>query len=158
MILYQWAQRHGVSLAAIKELEVLFGITDVLPAPSDAPLLSEAAVQVNARLKWSKLGARLFRNNVGAFNDEESGSFVRYGLANESTQMNKTIKSGDLIGITPVTITAQMVGYTFGQFTSIEAKHQGWRYGATEHEQAQLRWIQLVISLGGYAAFDSGEY
>lgn len=156
MILYQWAQRHNVPLAAIKELEQAFGVTDVLPSPSDVPL-SEAAVQTNIRLEAARKGVRLFRNNVGAFQDDETGSFVRYGLANESSQVNAVIKSGDLIGIRPLVVTPQMVGGIVGQFVSREAKREGWRYSGTERERAQLRWIELIISLGGDAAFASGE-
>jgi len=155
MILYQWAQRHNIPLTAIKELESLIGIIDRPGSPATG--LSEAAVQQNLRLEGARKGIRLFRNNVGAFHDEDSGTFVRYGLANESEQVNKQIKSGDLIGIRPLTITPQMVGHVVGQFVSREAKPGDWRYSATEREQAQLRWIQLIISLGGDAAFATGE-
>ncbi len=154
MILYQWAQRHGVPITAIKELESLFGITERVDIPATG--LSEAAVQQNLRLEGARKGVRLFRNNVGAYEDE-SGSFVRYGLANESSQVNKQIKSGDLIGIRPLIVTPQMVGHVVGQFVSREAKPGNWRYSASEREQAQLRWIQLIISLGGDAAFATGE-
>lgn len=154
MILYQWAQRHGIPLAAIKELESLMGITQRVDIPATG--LSEAAVQQNLRLEGARKGVRLFRNNVGAYEDE-TRSFVRYGLANESSQVNKQIKSGDLIGIRPLVVTPQMVGHVVGQFVSREAKPGNWRYSASEREQAQLRWIQLIISLGGDAAFATGE-
>jgi hypothetical protein len=154
MTLYQWAQRHGVPFAAIKELEALFGVID---RPGEVMTdLSEAAVQNNLRLEASRKGIRLFRNNVGAgtLND---GSFVRWGLANESSQVNAVIKSADLIGIRPLVITPGMVGHMVGQFVSREAKPGNWRYTGTEREQAQLRWAQLIISLGGDAAFANGE-
>lgn len=154
MILYDWARRHGIPFAAIKELEVLMGVAEVLPPPAEGK--SEAAVQQNLRLEGARKGIRLFRNNVGATYDE-AGNFIRYGLANESSQVNSVIKSGDLIGIRPLTITPQMVGGLVGQFVSREAKSGNWRYSNTEREQAQLRWIQLIISLGGDAAFASGE-
>ncbi len=154
MILYEWAQRHRIPIDAIKELESLYGIID---RPGVAATdLSEAAVQNNLRLEGSRKGVRLFRNNVGAFEDED-GRFIRYGLANESAQVNKVIKSGDLIGIRPLVVTPQMVGFTVGQFVSREAKPGSWRYTNTEREQAQLRWIQLINSLGGDAMFSSGE-
>lgn len=154
MILYEWAQRHRIPIDAIKELESLYGIID-RPGVI-ATDLSEAAVQNNLRLEGSRKGVRLFRNNVGAFEDED-GRFIRYGLANESAQVNKVIKSGDLIGIRPLVVTPQMVGFTVGQFVSREAKPGSWRYTNTEREQAQLRWIQLINSLGGDAMFSSGE-
>lgn len=153
MILYQWAQRHGVPLAAIKELEALYGIID---RPGHVMNdLSEAAVSNNIRMEAGAKGVRLFRNNVGATYDE-AGNFIRYGLANESPEVNKVIKSADLIGIRPVQIAPHMVGHTIGQFVSREAKAGTWRYSNTEREQAQLRWAQLITSLGGDACFANG--
>lgn len=154
MILYQWAQRHGIPMTAIKELESLYGVIDRPGAVMTG--LSEAAVQNNLRLEGARKGVRLFRNNVGACYDEDR-NFIRYGLANESTQVNKVIKSGDLIGIRPLLVTPQMVGHIVGQFVSREAKPGDWRFGNTEREQAQLRWIQLITSLGGDASFATGE-
>jgi len=158
MTLYDWAQRHGIPFAAIKELEQLMGIEETpLAERTD---LSEAAVQTNLRLEASRLGIRLFRNNVGAGKietDDGDSTFVRWGLANESEKMNRAIKSGDLIGIRPLVVTPEMVGHTIGQFVSREAKPGRWRYSATEHEKAQLAWIMLVLSLGGDAAFANGE-
>jgi hypothetical protein len=154
MLLYKWAQRHGVSLAAIKELERLYGVEPDPEVPATG--LSEAAVQQNLRLEASRKGVRLWRNNVGA-GALEDGSFIRWGLANESSQVNKVIKSGDLIGIRPLLITPQMVGHIVGQFVSREAKPGDWRYAGTDREVAQLAWINLIISLGGDAAFATGE-
>lgn len=154
MILYQWAARHGVTLAAIKELETLFGIAE--PPGEVVPGMSEAAVQNNLKLEASRKGVRLFRNNVGAAQLPD-GSFIRFGLANESSQVNAVIKSGDLIGIRPLIITPPMVGHVVGQFVSREAKAGNWRYSNTERERAQYRWIQLVTSLGGDACFANGE-
>jgi hypothetical protein len=118
--------------------------------------LSEAAVQNNVRLEAGRKGVRLFRNNVGATYDKE-GNFIRYGLANESSQMNKAIKSSDLIGIRPILVTPQMVGYRVGVFVAREVKRGDWRYAGDPAEQAQLNFIQLITSLGGDAAFATGE-
>ena len=80
---------------------------------------------------------------------------MRYGLANESKKMNSFLKSSDLIGITPIKVEQEHVGSVFGVFTSIEVKHGGWKYTGRGREEAQERWIKLVVSLGGIGWFAS---
>lgn len=152
--LHQWAIRHRVSMAVIQDLLTLMGAADEhhRPAPELHQAGSEAAVQAELRLNASKMGGRLWRNNRGA-GYMQDGSFIRWGLANDSKQMNDKIKSHDLIGIKPVLITPQHVGTIIGQFWSMEAKPADWRYTGTPHEQAQMDWAQLIISLGGDARF-----
>ncbi len=129
---------------------------DTDPAPHTGNSLSETAVQNITRLNATERGCRLWRNNVGATLTAD-GSFIRYGLANDSKAMNKRIKSSDLIGICPVTITPEMIGQVIGQFVAREVKRGDWQYTATEREQAQLKFIELVVSLGGDAAFTNGS-
>ena len=117
---------------------------------------SEAGILSDIRLEASELGARLWRNNVGA-TYTPNGQFIRYGLANDSAATNKTIKSADLIGIRPILITPQHVGLTIGQFVSREVKAPNWRYSGNERELAQLRWAELILSLGGDACFTIGR-
>lgn len=150
----EWARKHGVSSAALYELRcTLVGAPDPIePMPGE----SEAAVQSRVRVDASRAGMRLYRNNIGA-GKLDNGSFVRWGLANDSAAINSRVKSGDLIGIKPVLITDDMVGLTIGQFVSRECKHAGWRYADTERERAQLRWIEIVAGLGGDAAFTVGS-
>lgn len=115
---------------------------------------SEAEVQAQVRLTLSQsLGCAMFRNNVGAFK-AANGSWVRYGLANDSKAMNQQIKSADLIGWTPITIIPEMVGYTIPVFTSIEVKEEGYKPSgkrAIEHYEAQERWRDAVARAGGIA-------
>ena len=113
---------------------------------------TETEVQNEVLLKASKLGWRLFRNNVGVAINKQ-GVPVRYGLANISKKMNKYLKSSDLIGITPTVITQDMVGQTIGVFTAIECKKSNWKRGTTQREEAQNNFITLVKSLGGKATF-----
>jgi hypothetical protein len=116
----------------------------------------ESTTQKKIRLAYAHAGVTLWRNNVGACFDER-GNFIRYGLANETKQMNDHIKSSDLIGIKPVVITQEMVGQTIGQFIAIETKRSGWVYKGKEREVAQLRFINLVKGLGGEAGFCTGD-
>jgi hypothetical protein len=151
-----WARDWGVPAAALADLRHRIGLDAPPPQEQGARGLSEAAVQANVRLEASRKGLRVFRNNVGVLEDRR-GVPVRYGLANDSKTVNTSLKSGDLIGLRPVVITPAHVGQTIGQFVSRECKRADWRHRpADEHEQAQLRWALLVLSLGGDAAFATG--
>lgn len=112
----------------------------------------EADLYPLIQLAASKRGDRLWRNNVGAAVDSR-GIPIRYGLANSSAQLNRVLKSSDLIGITPTVVTQEMVGQLLAVFTSLEVKRPGWRWAGTDREQAQLAWIELIRSLGGVAGF-----
>lgn len=118
--------------------------------------MSESDAQARIRAKASSLGIKLWRNNVGAMKTP-GGSFVRYGLANDSAMLNEIFKSSDLIGIKPVTITPEMVGTVIGQFIAREVKHEGWKYTGTQRERAQKAFLDLVNKLGGDANFTTGE-
>jgi hypothetical protein len=149
---YAWANKHGVSMTALNELQGIFGMHGGHDMPPAAKGNSEAAVQVAVRLEAARKGVRLFRNNVGALIDSR-GVPIRYGLANESKQLNQSVKSADLIGWRPVIIGQ----YCVAQFVSRECKRVGWHYTGDAHEQAQLAWAQLVTAAGGDAAFCTGE-
>lgn len=151
-ILLEWQRKHGITAEALADLVTTVG----LDVPRSSKGTPEARVQDEARLLASKMGWRLFRNNVGVLKDER-GVPVRYGICNDSPAMNKRIKSSDLIGIHPVTITPDMVGSTIGQFVAREVKKAGWKYKGTEHEQAQLAFGTLIIGLGGDFKFWNGE-
>lgn len=112
----------------------------------------ESSISKATRSRVASLGGFLWRNNLGAFKDK-AGRMTRFGLANESKQMNNSIKSSDLIGILPVTITPEMVGRKVGIFMAIETKKSGWRFTSTDRELAQRRYIKLVQDAGGIAMF-----
>lgn len=116
----------------------------------------EATVQAAVRLKASSKGWRLWRNNCGVAVDKR-GVPVRYGLCNESKQMNQNLKSSDLIGIRPIVITPDMVGQVIGQFVAIECKHEDWKEKKDNHTQAQRRYLDMVNALGGYGVFITTE-
>lgn len=145
MSLIDWAERHGISKAALDELRQM-----VHPSYLEARLFGqdEATRQAAARVHASSFGGALWRNNVGA-GKLENGSFVRWGLCNDSAKLNESVKSADLIGIYPLLITPEHVGQVVGQFWSVEVKRAGWKYAGTAREQAQLKWAAAVRAYGG---------
>ena len=155
MILEQWATEWGIGAVELRDLRRRIGAAtpDGVARLSTTPK-SEARVSQDVHIAASKAGVRLFRNNVGAAVDH-TGRPVRYGLANTSAAMNAKLKSSDYIGLTPVSITEQHVGRVLGIFTAIECKRGGWAFSGSERELAQLRFIELVLSMGGIAAFIS---
>lgn len=124
---------------------------------------SEAGSQQRARLTIAQQGAKSWRNNVGAtpakcIHCNGRLPVVRYGLSNESTKLNKKIKSSDLILAIPRLVTPQMVGTQIAQFGSVEVKKPGWKFNPNdEHEVAQLTWLNLTNEIGGYGRFSTGE-
>ena len=153
MFFAAWAKKWNIPSEAIKELTQSFGLTNY--DYIDNQDASEASITNIVRVEASRKNCRLWRNNVGATKTENG--WIRYGLANESGKMNKYIKSADLIGIRPVLITKEHIGATIGQFISREVKAANWTYKNTEHERAQLRWIELITGLGGDACFTNKE-
>jgi hypothetical protein len=101
--------------------------------------MNEQSIQQNIRLALSKTGARIFRNNVGSMKDAQ-GRVVRFGLCKGSS---------DLIGWTPVTITADMVGKKIAAFTAIEVKTPTGR--ATDEQINFLHRLAQDGGIGGIA-------
>lgn len=153
-VIDEWARRHGVSAAALADLRASLCVGGE-PPPTIHGGTPEARVLGAVRLAASAAGWRLWRNNVGAVHTSDGG-FVRFGLANESSQMNLQIKSSDLIGIRPVRIGVDHLGRDLGQFAAIECKRPEWRRGSSAREAAQERYLALVEQLGGYARFSTG--
>lgn len=154
MELEQWAKRHSVGLVALNELRQLmgYGYREVAPVTS----VSEAAVSSLIRLQAANRHWLLWRNNVGAFKDG-TGRLIRTGLCNDSAQLNRVIKSSDLIGLRQVDIKEQHLGTVMAQFVAIEVKKQGWCYSGTDREKAQKKFIEMVTAAGGAATFSTGE-
>lgn len=154
--IHNWAIRWNIPYQALQELQGMFGLIPSASNVKAAPGHSEAYTQSLVRLEAGRKSIKLWRNNVGVLKDER-GTPIRFGLANDSPALNKSIKSGDLIGWRPVIITPAMVGSKFAQFVSRECKRPGWQYTGTDRERAQLRWLEVVNADGGDAAFVTGE-
>jgi hypothetical protein len=102
---------------------------------------TETDVQNLTRLAVQSAGGTAWRNNRGALLRPD-GVPVRFGLANDSEQLGRRFKTGDLVGMTPG-----------GLFLMLECKPPGWRYTGTEREVAQLAAIRYVRTRGGRAGF-----
>lgn len=155
-VLHEWAIAWRVPAAALQDLQHRLGLltprmTQATPGYGKSEAYSQSAIRLEAGQK----NILLFRNNVGALKSD-TGRLVRYGLANDSAEVNDVMKSADLIGIRKVLITPQHVGYYIGQFVSREAKEPGWQYTGTEREVAQLAWLNMILANGGDAAFATG--
>jgi len=149
-----WAQAHPIAAAALTRILC----TDATHHRGG----SEALVQQRVRISVADQGAMAWRNNVGATparcpDCNAPQVPIRFGLANDSSRLNKRIKSSDLIGCIPRTITPAMVGTTIGQFAAIECKRAGWKYTGTDREAGQAAWLALISRLGGFARFTTGE-
>lgn len=98
---------------------------------------SESLIMKTIQISSPEYGAMLFRNNTGAYKTD-AGHYVQFGVGGKG--------GSDLIGITPVTITKEMVGETVGVLTAIEVKSA--RGKPTE---AQIKFITAVKKQGAIA-------
>jgi hypothetical protein len=145
MTLLDWAIKHRIPASAMQDL----CLTCLHLAPPEAGQ-SESALQQQLRLEGARLGKYLFRNNRGA-GRTDSGTYVRWGLANDSKGLGDAVKSADLIGFERVTITPEMVGSYIARFLSVEVKAADWKYHGTLEEIAQIKWATLINYEGGRA-------
>ena len=99
--------------------------------------MKELNIQRLIQLAASDAGILTFRNNSGAY-VSDAGHRISYGVGSPG--------GSDLIGITPVVITSDMVGKTLGVFTAIEVKTPKGR-----PTPAQLNFIEVIKKNGGYA-------
>lgn len=166
MTYIEWAQRHPQAAQELRELQGHL----TWPAADKSDGKSEAWAQQQDRMAIYRAGGAAWRNNVGAtkpkietncpkcsFRFFLTQPMVRYGLANDSMQLNAVMKSADLICIIPRYITPQMVGMTIGQFGSVEVKKPGWRHTDNEHNAGQANWGALVTRLGGFHTISQGN-
>lgn len=149
--LTDWAARWAIPQAALDELARF-----AQPKPGDDASLSESGVQSRVRLEASERRIYLWRNNVGAGKLVEGGRFIRWGLANDSAQLNERLKSADLVGLRPLRITGDMVGHVVGQFVSREVKESGFKPDGSRKYLAQQAWATLINLNGGDAKIVTG--
>lgn len=117
--------------------------------------MSETDQQGLIRAYCARNGIQLERNNVGACRDE-NGRIIRYGIGNDSAQLQRRYKSSDLIG-----------DYQ-GRYMAVECKALGWTNPfpddaywkgkrstrkATDREFAQYTFLQHKRARGCIAFF-----
>lgn len=162
MNLHQWAIRHGVTAAALQELQRdVYGVAvPVMVPPTVAdlsPHKSEAFVQSLVKLRAAQEGVIVTRNNVGALIPKDSKRPIRFGLWNESEEMNELIKSPDLVGIRKTLVEPHHVGTFMAVWWARECKEPGWTYTGAGREVAQKACIDMINAAGGDAAFSNGD-
>lgn len=149
----QWAIRWQLPQQAMHELQAVLGASVPPISPGNPEATSEAATQQMVRLRMAQSGGIAWRNNSGATADE-TGRVIRFGLGNDSMQINRVMKSSDLIGITPVVVKPEHIGWTVGIFTAIECKAPNWKFRQSDDRAvAQFNFIKKVIALGGIGKF-----
>ena len=103
----------------------------------------EPSISKLVQLLATKLGARLFRNNVGLFYTKH-GEPVRTGLA---------VGSSDYIGWHSITVTEKMIGKKLAIFLACEIK----REGKNPTEKQQL-FLNAVKNSGGISLVAKNEH
>ena len=88
-------------------------------------------------LELSEAGSMMLRNNCGVLKNP-AGIPIKFGVGNPG--------GSDLIGITPVIITDDMLGRTIGVFTAVEVKTP-----TGKPTPEQTRFLEAVRARGGIA-------
>lgn len=150
----EWAVSAGLTMEQIRSYQLHLGTYD--ERPTDGEGASEAAVLARCKVRASRMGGRLWRNNKGAAYLQD-GTFLRYGILNESKRISDEIKSSDLIGAYPLVITPEMVGTTVAQLWLVECKKEDWHFTGTGEEPGQLKFLELGLAMGARATFATSE-
>ena len=98
--------------------------------------MTESVIMRQIQLYATKLGMRLFRNNVGVAMTS-SGSMVKLGLC---------AGSSDLIGMIPVEITQEMVGQKVAVFCAVEVKAKKGKL--TKQQELFLEMVNFMGGIG----------
>lgn len=106
-------------------------------------MASETKIRKQIQVALSKNGYTMWRNNTGSLLNSK-GVPVKFGLC---------VGSSDLIGLSQVVITKNMVGKTLAVFTAIEIKAENSK-GATIEQQ---RFIQHILNNGGIAGIATSD-
>lgn len=113
-------------------------------------MTSESDVQRDIQIEAPKVGARLLRNNIGAYQDD-TGRWVHYGVGGKG--------GSDLLGWTQIKVTPEMVGSTIAVMTACEVKGPEWRPPKSgkqfERWKLQKQFVAAINQAGGIATVAS---
>lgn len=102
----------------------------------------------------NEFGGKLLRNNSGACMDAKSGTQIRFGLGNDSAQLNAVYKTPDGVGVVPIVIQPHHVGRVFGVALHLEDKAHGWTYKASDKRaEAQMNHLSEFAAMGAITGF-----
>lgn len=101
---------------------------------------SESLIMKEIQIEASVDGVMLFRNNVGGYKTD-AGHYVHFGVGGKG--------GSDLIGVTSVTVTPDMVGRKMGVMTAIEVKSASGR--ATEQQEKFISAMRKTGAIAGVA-------
>lgn len=109
----------------------------------------ETKIQRRLMLAMSEAGSTVFRNETGRFwagrvVHQDSGQVTLQGAI--MVPCGLCVGSSDVVGFTPVEITASMVGQTVAVFTAVEVKTKTGRAS-----KEQTNFIDQVNKAGGFA-------
>lgn len=109
-------------------------------------MTTEKDIERQIILSVQQNGTVVFKNNVGSAKkvDPNTGKeyWINFGLCEGSS---------DLIGITPIQITKEMVGKRIGVFTAIEVKKNVGKSYNKRRMEMQQRFIDFINNNGGFA-------
>lgn len=109
--------------------------------------MKESNIQALVLMKASEIGCRMFRVNVGqAWTGNKIYRKGRDVFITDARPFKVGVPNGfhDIVGLTPVVITQEMVGRTVAVFTTGEIKT---KTGQASKEQLNFR--DLVLEYGG---------
>lgn len=115
---------------------------------TDARFLLEKNVRNNIILLSAGDGISLFNNPVGTAWAGKYNSATHSVIAPRAVRYGLAVGSSDLIGITPVKITPDMVGKTVGVFTGVEVKLD--KNGKYKETAEQKKFGNFIEKNGGF--------
>lgn len=122
--------------------------------------MSESDLMRSLRMAASRLGARLFRQNVGQAwvgkVERGNGRVIRLGPGDLVLRNARPFHAGhegmsDLGGWVSIKVTPDMVGSTVAVYAQVEVKENA------RATPAQLAWIIAVEQAGGFAGIAHDE-